>query len=380
MAKRSLPDEPASGEKKAKAGPLVVTKEEREFLLKHGYLVKLNVVPDEVCEKAQGEFEAALRVLDPSFEQGESGLRRCRTPKHTHGIQEMPKLAHLPCVKDVRLHPNVVELWRSLLQEQDISSSWDRVGYIPSYTSDSRSKPWHHTDVSPGFHAESYVPIQSYVQVSEIAPASIVNTKQQPTGNEGDCDGAPCIVLWEHSHLAHAAYFERRGLAKLARDNWHIYDRETIAEWEEDGRGYISEGNLSRFFRDQAKVPMRRLEIRVPRGGMVFWYSASAHMNTSGKHVTNGCVFDGSAYARFVVYTCFVPRRLVTKKDAEKIRKALKEQRCTSHWPGCDNVSLFAKTPHLYSKEAVAAYKELEAKLDVPPLAFDARERQLLPL
>ena len=154
----------------------------------------------------------------------------------------------------------------------------------------------------------------------------------------------------------------------------------TVLLEEKDGKSYISDADLARFFPGEEKVPMRRLEVRAPRGSMTFWYSATAHQSCTGKHVTNGCVFDGSADPRFVVYAAYIPRHLVTKKDADKFRQAMKEMRCTSHWPGAGQVTLFAKTPHLYSKEAVEDYKALEARLDVPLLQFDARERELVPV
>jgi len=383
MAAKRSGAESEFSEKKAKVDPLVVTEEERAFFRKHGFLTKLNVVPAEECEDAQARFEDALRVLDPSFSKDVNGSVKCRTPKHSHGIQEMPKLAFLECVKDIRLHPNVAEVWRSLLRTKDISSSWDRINYLPSFVSDARSKPWHHVDTGPGFEAEGYVPTQSYVQVSKTSNDEFGRpslTSKQPTGNGPDCDGSACIVVWEYSHLAHARYFEKRGITKLKRANWQVYDPETIAEWEKDGKSYISDADLARFFPGEEKVPMRRLEVRAPRGSMTFWYSATAHQSCTGKHVTNGCVFDGSADPRFVVYAAYIPRHLVTKKDADKFRQAMKEMRCTSHWPGAGQVTLFAKTPHLYSKEAVEDYKALEARLDVPLLQFDARERELVPV
>lgn len=374
--KRSAPSSERAADKLARPDPLVVTEAEIEFFRHHGYLVKPNIVPESVCGHAQDAFESALRRVDPSFSRDpETGEVRCRTPKHTHGIQELGALAHLPCVKDIRLHPNVAAVWHSLLREEDISSSWDRVSYLPSRAARPREKPWPHTDVGPEYWRRkdvgNFASIQSYVQVSR---SSVSEPSVLPDPGK---DNSPCLVVWEFSHLAHARYFEERGIAKLKRTNWHVYDPETIAAWEKDGKEYLEPAAVERWFSDRSTVPFRRLEIRVPRGGMVFWFSATAHQSTPG----HGPALRGSIFERFVIYCCYAPRSLVTKKDAENFRKAIEQRRATSHWPACGHLTLFPRLPHLYSKEAVDEFKAAEAKLmDVQPLHFDAREKQLVPL
>ena len=232
--------------------------------------------------------------------------------------------------------------------------------------------------MSPGFSCkEKYIPTQSYVQVSATSNDEIGIATTTDTGSW--TPPSPCIVLWEYSNLAHEGYFKQKGLTKLKRKNWHIYEPETIAEWERDGSSYVSDKDKKRYFPgEMGPIPMRRLEVRVPRGGMVFWQSATAHMNTSGRRLKDGRV-QGSPYNRFVIYTCFGPRSLVTKKDRENFRKAMEQQRATSHWP-CIDLTLFAKVPHLYNGDLVKQYKETQERLQVPLLAFDARERQLVPM
>jgi hypothetical protein len=347
---------------------LTITDEERSFLMEHGYLVKLNVVPDEDCERSQLAFEESLKLLNPaSASKSPQDWRKGEMPANAHGIQEMGKLAHQGCVTDIRLHPNVVSVWRSLLRTNDICSSWDRVNYMPIAMTDT-AKPWHHTDVDPSFDTRTdignYFPIQSYVQVSRTSDAALRTKPLKRDENGAD----PCIVLWEYSNLAHAEYFRRKGPEfKLKARNWHIYEPETIQQWERDGREFLPAKHAGRT--KTTPFPMSRLEIRAPRGAMVFWLSTTAHMNMAGK----------PTYPRFVIYTCFGPSRLLTKKDRENFWKAMSQLRCTSHWPCAGEVKLFPKVPHLFSADRVEQHKAMEARLDLKPLVFTPAQLKLLP-
>lgn len=376
--KRQAESPAAADAKEARPDPLAITAEERRFLQRNGYLVKLGVVPVEECASTQSQFEAALKRIDPTFGRDDRGRARGKTPKSIHGIQEMGELAHLDCVKRIRLHPNVAAVWRSMLQEQDICSSWDRVNYMPAFSTPGR-KPWHHTDVGPGVVFDNYEPLQAYVQVS---PASV---DQQPTYKPSHYDSnSPCIVVWRHSHLAHESYFRRNDITKLKVKNWHVYDEATIKEWERDGSPDISDADIERHFcGHRLPIPFERVEIRVPRGAMVFWYSKTAHMNTAGSNLVPNEVEGawvsgehGSPYERFVVYSCFGPRRLVSKRDAENMKKALATCRATSHWPCANQVKLFQKVPFRCEE----GYLDKVERLAARPLEFDARERSLLPL
>ncbi len=372
--KRQVESADADAVKKARADPLVITEEERRSLQRNGFLVKMNVVSEGECAAAQAEFEAALKRIDPTFGPDSYRRMRGRTPKSIHGIQEMGELAHLDCVKRIRLHPNVATVWRSVLQEQDICSSWDRVNYMPAFTKPGR-KPWHHTDVSPGFSADDYEPLQAYVQVS---PSSVQCPTYEPSSVDSN---SPCIVVWRHSHLAHASYFRRNDITKLKVKNWHVYDEETVKQWERDGSPDLSDADIRQHFGYRREVPFERVEVRVPRGAMVFWYSKTAHMNTAGSYLVPNSVEgdwlspeNGSPYERFVVYSCFGPRRLVSKRDSDNMKKALATCRTTSHWPCANQVKLFQKVPF----RCEADYAEKVKRLDVRPLEFDTRERSLL--
>lgn len=352
----------------ASAAHLRITPAERAFLMEHGYLVKLNVVPEADCVRAQDDFEAALKKVNPAAKAASpQRWTKEELPANLSGIQEILKLAHLPCVKDVRLHPNVVSVWRSLLGTNDICSSWDRVNYMPIGYDDGK-RVWHHTDVGPAFARRAdvgdYVPIQSYVQVS---PTSSPDVRLEPLGNARTAD--PCIVLWEYSNLAHAQYFHRKGAHYKAKSdsNWHIYSAATIAEWERDGRAYLPDRHPAKH--RTAPFPMRRLEVRVPRGAMVFWLSATAHMNTSGS----------CPNPRFVVYVCFGPRHLVSKRDRENFWTAIREQRCTSHWPCAGESRVFPAMPGYHSNDKGKVFQEMLARLDVPTLTFTPAELEVVP-
>eukprot|EP01085_Mycamoeba_gemmipara_P001632 Mycagemm_TRINITY_DN9543_c0_g1::TRINITY_DN9543_c0_g1_i1::g.1632::m.1632 type:complete len:289 gc:universal TRINITY_DN9543_c0_g1_i1:919-53(-) len=283
-----------------------------------------------------------------------------------HGIQEVSKLAHLTCVKDVRMHPHVASCWRSLLRTDDISTSWDRVNYMPiGYTNNGRV--WHHTDVGPAFFKRQdltgYTPIQSYVQLSKTSTPTL---RTEPLGLHPTAD--PCIVLWEHSNLAHAEYFRKKGPHfDLKTSNWHIFPTETIAQWEKDGREYLPAGHPAK--RRAEAFPMRRLEVRAPRGAIVFWLSQTAHMNTTGT----------CPNPRFVVYVCYGPSALVTHDDREKLWRAMREQKCTSHWPGADQMKVFPESTQHLKGQAKKDFDTMVARLEVPPLTFTASEQQLLP-
>ncbi|MBN9023819.1 MAG: hypothetical protein J0H08_17370 [Rhizobiales bacterium] len=218
--------------------------------------MKLNVIQDYECERIQTTFEEALSLMNPA-KQGVSPKNWTKEdlPLNMHGIQETSRLAHLSVIKDVRMHPHVVSCWRSLLRTDDISTSWDRVNYMPVGYNDG-ARAWHHTDVGPAFFKrtdlDGYIPIQSYVQLSKTCTNTV---RTEPLGNAPTAD--PCIVLWEHSNLAHAEYFRRKGPHfDLKTSNWHIYPAETVAQWEKDGREFLPARHPAK--RRAEAFPMRR--------------------------------------------------------------------------------------------------------------------------
>lgn len=247
--------------------------------MEHGYLVKLNVIPEADCERIQNTFEEALTLVNPAKSSiSPKNWAKEDLPPNMHGIQEISKLAHLACVKEVRMHPHVVSCWKSVLRTDDVCTSWDRVNYMPIGYDDG-ARVWHHTDVGPAFFRRTdvgdYMPIQSYVQISKTCTNDV---RVDPLGRSPTAD--PCIVLWEYSNLAHTEYFKRKGPHfDLKTPNWHIFPTETIAQWERDGRDFLPAKHPAKH--KQTPFPMRRLEVRAPRGAMVFW---SVH-RLARKHV-----------------------------------------------------------------------------------------------
>ena len=84
-------------------------------------------------------------------------------------------------------------------------------------------------------------------------------------------------------------------------------------------------------------------KIKCPKGSLVLWDSRTIHCGVEANKGRSNPNF------RAIIYTCYMPRQLATKKELEKRRKAFEEMRMTTHWP-C-KVKLFPKMPRTYGKE-----------------------------
>lgn len=327
------------------------TARHREHLEQHGWVVVEGVIPKDECTLALQEVERAIeRAVGP--QDWAAG----KMPPNKHGIQELGRLAHLPAVRDVRLHFRVAELWREIVAYlvpseagKPISSSWDRICYLPRDGKGrprDRNKHWGHTDVGPHHDDRpdnlGWLPLQGQIQVS-------------PTD-----DRSAALVVWDRSHLLHGQAFKDLGYERsdqwtaekpADQRNWHIWDPKVVADWE--SRGF------------------QRTIVRVPQGGMAFWYSMTAHQSDDGRE---------SPLPRLVVYSCFAPRALVRPQDRKNFWKAIEERRATNHWPALGEMRLFPKLPRFYNADDRARYDRIDAALgDVPRLTFTAEQLDLLP-
>jgi hypothetical protein len=84
-------------------------------------------------------------------------------------------------------------------------------------------------------------------------------------------------------------------------------------------------------------------KIKCPKGSLVLWDSRTIHCGSEALRGRDKPNF------RAIIYICYMPRNLSTKKDLEKKQKAFQELRMTTHWP-C-KIKLFPKNPRTYGKK-----------------------------
>lgn len=306
----------------------IFTKEHREFLMEHGYVVIPNVVDQVFCEKCIEDLKKVISIWDETLTtKNPSAWSPEKLPAGTaYGINRL--VAHSQAQWNVRQHPRVVqcfaEYWSSGVnkyQLDEMVTSMDAFNFYLAASIKSPSPFWAHTD--QGRHSKSVLDgkcLQGLVNLISC---------------EGDNDGG--LVVWDKGHRAWRGIFEKYPYGG-GKGNFYRYLESTMKHIEQDGREFLArEDSLAN---SEDPVPMKRIRVRAPAGALVLWFSMTPHQNDAPFMRNPSAPFGRD---RAAVYVCMCPKPyLVLPKDTKKRKMAFEENRQTSHWPAGGQVEVFS--------------------------------------
>ena len=210
---------------------------------------------------------------------------------------------------DIRQHSAIIEIfshfWDVAPDELLVSFDGFSFNVPPEQTGRgwNRNNTWYHTDQS--FERNDFECIQSWVTGLDV--------------NDGDAT----LAFMEKSNQYHKEfreYKEENNHKFKKNDNWYKLDLIEEQFYLEKGCSYK--------------------KITCPRGSLVFWDSRTIHCGVEAlrrREISN---------FRSIIYLCYMPKKLFSKKDIEKRKKAFLELRTTNHWGN----KLFGKNPRTYGK------------------------------
>jgi len=211
---------------------------------------------------------------------------------------------------DMRQHPAILEIFSHFwgVPQEELLVSFDGFSFNipPEYTNRgwNLNNTWYHSDQS--FLRNNFECVQSWITGLDV--------------NEGDAT----LAFMEKSNQFHKEFSEWK-VANTAefdfskfKDDWYKLSR-----------------NEEQFYLDKG---CQYKKIICKKGSLVFWDSRTIHCGVEAMR--------GRAEPNFraVIYLCYIPKHLYSKRDINKRRKAFLELRVTNHWGN----KLFGKTPRTY--------------------------------
>ena len=227
-------------------------------------------------------------------------------PSHSMLIQHW-NVGHAQVNWDVRQNIKILEIWAYVYDctIEDLLVSFDGMSFnIPPEITNrgwQTNNSWLHTDQS--YFDSRMTTIQSWVSALDV--------------NEGDAT----LQFLEKSNQFHEYFKDELGVTD--KSDWYKLD-----EIEKDF--YINNGCIE-------------IKIKCPKGSIVFWDSRTIH---SGSQALKTRIKPNF---RAIIYLCYLPRNLATKKQLDKKKKALIEMRTCKHNP-IKNL-LFSQLPRTYGND-----------------------------
>ncbi len=206
---------------------------------------------------------------------------------------------------DVRQNPKVIKVFETLWGTSDLLVSFDgaSIHLPPEVTKKGHfHKMWLHTDQS--YQRNDFECVQSWVTAKEVR------------------DDDASLIVMPKSHLLHREVATAFKLNEGPKSNF-----ERIGD------------NVVAFYKEKGCIPTR---ITCPAGSMVLWDSRTIHCGSESEK--NRALPN----VRCVGYICMMPKRMATKAQLKKRRKAFDEKRTMTHHP--INGTLFPKSPRTYGK------------------------------
>ena len=292
----------------------VTSKEKmRETLKEYGVAIIPNVLDEKECdnmlsgiwdyfEHISQKWESPINRNDKNSWRGFYEL----FPSHSMLVQHW-NIGHSQACWDVRQNEKILDIYSHFwnCSKEELLCSFDGLSFnIPPEVTKkgwNRNNCWLHSDQS--FTENDFKCLQGWVTALDI--------------NEHDAT----LAFLEGSHNFHEHF--AREFEITEKDNWYKLD------------------DIEKEFYYNNECYYRK--IKCPKGSLVLWDSRTIHCGVEAN--------KGRANPNFraIIYTCYMPRQLATKKELEKRRKAFEEMRMTTHWP-C-KVKLFPKMPRTYGKE-----------------------------
>ncbi|KAI8807248.1 hypothetical protein BJ742DRAFT_317999 [Cladochytrium replicatum] len=309
-----------------------LTKEKRDHLKTHGYVVIENVIPKSLCESTVAEMRDYIAPWPDT----------AQLPFLRSGVNFS---VQLQSQMDIRQHPNLHRTFSELWGTPQLRSSFDRWCYQwvsrGSWRDAERSDAdrmhdridtpdslleksnrggrdglrWH-TDADPG---ESDGSFPGFVQ-------GIVNLIDCTLS----CDGGFRAI--DGGHRAHKKFFELSASSAPADKGIHMFPDPFIREIVKDGTPYLEDGDVP----PTSPFPMPPRHIKCRAGDLILFYSTTPHGNVLP--ITS----DPRANDRACVYVTMAPVEFETHADRSNRIAAFKKQAATSH-RAVRGVELFEK-------------------------------------
>lgn len=273
----------------------------------NGYAVIPDAISPELCDEIVhdlNKYYAAMGVdlNDPKAERFQK-----------HGIEQHCEVGHSNAAWKARLS-GVEKYAAEMHGTNNIVVSFDGVGVMAAGKK-YRDKTLTHFDQGPrtlGLHW-----VQGFLVLTDAT----------------DCKTGTLAVI-PGSHKKHAGFWEKfpEDAKKCGPKNFFKFDKDEHARYLTDD----PTATIANLYTKTKRVFARK-------GSYVIFRSDLAHQARPPTHPVMA-----ERLARYVVYLCFSPRRLLTPKLLEKKKKAFDEYRMTSHDP--IKVKLFSKLPRTYGR------------------------------
>lgn len=285
---------------------LTTSKNLKRTLEEYGVAIIPSVISKKEAETMLSEvwdyFEHISQGWETPIKRDEDGTwREFHTLLPLHGmLVQHWQVGHAQASWNLRQNPKVVQIFADLwkVKPEELLVSFDGMSLSPPPETTNRG--WHrgtryHTDQSPtrsGFEC-----VQSWITALDV--------------NKGDAT----LGFLEKSHSLHGDFAKHFNVTE--KGDWYKLK-------EEETQYYLDNGCKERRMLCKA-------------GDQVFWDSRTIHCGVEplkGRETPN---------TRSVIYLCYLPRSLFTKKEIEKRQKIFEELRTTTH-----KGKMFNKNPRKY--------------------------------
>jgi ectoine hydroxylase-related dioxygenase (phytanoyl-CoA dioxygenase family) len=270
-----------------------------ESLKENGYAVIENVVSLEQCHKT---YEAIKRHLREAGVDVDSPKLKMSSYPNSHGIVQHLEIGQLQEVWEIRMLESILEIFEEMWGDSDLLSSTDGVCWMPSHYR-GLDRSWLHTDQSHKKTERQCV--QGYV--------NLLTSHDEASGS---------LYVVPGSHLLHAEFAKKFPAAAENGKDWYKFNEEELASF--------------------GAKPIR---VHGGVGSLVLWDSRLAHSAIPPAR-------NVEARERCVVYVCYQPRALCSKKNLEKKRAIFENFRMTTHWPA-SKVEMFGVKWRTYGAEII---------------------------
>jgi ectoine hydroxylase-related dioxygenase (phytanoyl-CoA dioxygenase family) len=258
---------------------MVKIKKHLADLKKYGYCVIPNILTSDESNYYIEEIWLWLEGLGTGIDRTDPTTWRAdKWPPATRGIIHDLSVGHADFIWDLRLNPNVLQVFEKLWKTSELLVSFDGINIMkpPKLNGSVNKKSWFHTDQSPqkkGMHC-----VQGLVNLDDSDAT----------------DGA--FVVLSGSHHYHEQLFERNG----HNDSFDWYKLlPNDMEW------LLKQDNV-----EQKIVP-------APKGAMILWDSRTIHCNKSPD--------PQSENFRYAIYVCMTPASFASEADIKKEKICLRE-------------------------------------------------------
>jgi hypothetical protein len=282
----------------------------KETLERYGVAIIPSLLTDVECEEmVSGMWDYFEHISagweTPLLRTDENTWRKFYDlyPKHSMLIQHF-SVGHAAVSWNLRQKEKIVDIFSTFwdTRPEELLVSFDGLSFHlpPEVTKKGWNKnhKWLHTDQS--FVNSKFLCVQSWITGLDV--------------NEGDAT----LAFLEKSHLYHQDL--QKEFKITSKDDWYKIS-------EEEEKFYLNKG-------------CEYKKIKCPKGSLVLWDSRTMH---SGSEALKS---RETPNLRSIVYLCYMPRKLCSKANLEKKKKAFLELRTTNHW--ASKPKLFPKTPRTY--------------------------------